>query len=455
MTSDSKKEKIVVCRDIGEAGEGIGKPEDGKTCFVPGLLPGETAEVAITHSSASWSRARISGIITTSPGRCTPRCGIFGTCGGCQIQHLDYTYQVRFKTEKVRNCLIKIGRIQNPSVQDCLPSAEPYGYRNKLTLPVQGTSSSPVIGFYKPDSHHAVPLAHCPVAAFPHQPILDAVRNVITSGKIPIYQEGKRKGLLRHLILRYSETENKILAVAVFTKWDSVFAARIADALAPFENVKGIVININNTPGNVILGKKYIPVRGDCFLSESILGIPSVIRAGSFSQLNTRQAALLYRTTLDCITRDVHSNRDEKITELFCGSGIISFLAAKKFKKITGIENSPESVETARETASQLGLDNTEFICTDAAAGFKNQLQNGTMGKYLIVNPPRKGLSEDLINSIGESNVKKMVYISCKPSTLARDAALLIEKGFQHGLIQPVDMFPQTTHVETVMEFYR
>ena len=416
---------------LGINGEGIGSFE-GYTLFVQGVLPGEMAEVELYERHKSYGRAKLLRLIKSSPDRIKPPCPLFGHCGGCQIMHLDYPKQLESKRQRVIDALERIGKFSSPRVLPCLESPNLLGYRNKIQLPCDHLLN---LGLYALDSHEIVPVDRC----FIHCPLGERVFEQINAllKKNPIET-------LKALLIKSAVKTGQVLVVIVTTTpaFPAGFAEKIIDACP---EVKGVVHNVNEGPGNRILGHHSKTIKGLPSIEDELLGLKFKVSPASFFQVNPGQAERLYQRALDL----AELTGQETVLDAYSGVGTLALVFARKAKKVIGIESVKEAVRDARENAQINGLFNTEFIGSPvetAIASFEKI-------DVAILNPPRKGCEKSVIEKINRLKPKRLLYISCDPATLARDLKLL--EGYEIVEIQPFDMFPQTAHVETLVSLKR
>lgn len=441
----------VAVQDLGEGGEGIGKLPDGITCFVPGLLPGESGKVRISVRKKNYATAKLLERTFTSKDRVEPHCPYFEECGGCQIMHLKDEAQLGLKRVQVEQALKRISGIA-AEVPPLIPSPSVLAYRNKLSLPVKGTSREPFIGFYKRGSHHVVDIAKCRVGLMAHEGILKTLKEWIAEKRIPLYVEKIGEGLLRHVVIRSSRDGKKIMVVLVVREEEPVLrsAAQLffnREGL-PSREVTSLYLNVNEEEGNAILGKKSMLLGGEAWIVEQVAGLSSHAGPDSFSQLNPAVAEKLYLHVAEAVPENTKS-----LVDLYCGAGILSLLLAKKIAaaggKVVGIESSGISIELAGVNRHENKVENARFVRSDARVGFEKLLKEGAP-EVVILNPPRSGVEKELLEGIAEAGVGKIIYVSCKASTLARDLGILASRGYKLVKIQSFDMLPQTTHVESV-----
>ena len=435
---------IGECVDYTYDGKGIVKGE-GVTVFVPNIIRGEKAKVEIVHKSNNQTLGVVKEFIKTEPNRVTPKCRFFKECGGCALQHMDYASQLAFKKEHVKECLAKIGHI-NMEVNDTLGMEVPYNYRNKTQVPFSSKKGKIRYGFYKQDTHDVVQFDKCLIQTTLADEILQYTKELMTKFKIEAYDEDKRKGVIRHVLVRVGVHTNEAMIVLV-TNVDN-FPNRkllVKELLKKFPSVKTIVQNINHRDTNVILGEKEFTLFGKGYIEDYILGVKFKISSKSFYQVNPTQTEVLYSKAIEMAKLD----KNDLIIDTYCGIGTIGLIASKHVNRVLGVEIVKEAIVDAKNNANINDIKNATFVCDDAARFMVDlSIANETVD-VIFLDPPRKGLDTSLIESVLKLKPRKVVYISCNPSTLARDLAYLKEL-YNITEVQPVDMFPHTYHVETV-----
>ncbi|MCP5470155.1 MAG: 23S rRNA (uracil(1939)-C(5))-methyltransferase RlmD [Chlamydiales bacterium] len=397
-------------RSLGSSGEGVGTDETGKTLFIEGALPGETVEYTLDVEKKRYAKGKLVCVVESSPHRTKPPCPLFGTCGGCHIQHLTYEQQLAVKRQRVIDALQRIGHLDH-DVEPCIPSPQPLHYRNKIQLP----HKSGEIGLFRKNSHDIVPLTHCYIHCELGEKIYSWIRE-----KVPPTVE--------YLLIRTGIFTEEALLIFVGSG-DLQMLAK--EAMHTFCQIKGVVLNTDRKEGNRILGNRFKTVCGRPHIFEQIGNLKFKISAPSFFQVNSWQAKHLFEEAASHIEGDF-------VIDAFCGVGTLALFAAQKCKKVLGIEVIAEAIHNARENAS---LNNSTNCTFEVGRAEKRTLECDT----LLLNPPRKGCDSHLIRNV---SAKKVVYISCDPATLARDLAAL--KKYRIEKVQPFDMFPQTMHVETI-----
>ena len=509
---------VITIEDIGSGGEGIGflkisgespdtgadlreadsaglnKQEAGKktgikgfAIFVKDAVPGDTIDVTVTKVTSRYAYGHLDRILEPSPSRVEPRCPIAKTCGGCQIQALDYAKQLAFKQKKVRENLIRIGSFAPEEIDAVLHPIvgmeEPWYYRNKEQVPVQQGKYGPVTGFYASHSHTVIPMTDCLIGSPKNKQILETVLSWMQAYNVPAYDEETGKGLIRHILIRDGIYSGQVMVCVIANDYRLPFEKELVEALRCLEGVSSIVLNTNTERTNVITGRALRTlwgandivdtlhiheviqkqVNGDTYTSkdsniqngtvfkkteESVtFGISPL----SFYQVNPRQTEKLYSLALTC----AGLTGNETVWDLYCGVGTISLFMARHAKQVYGVEIIPEAIENARMNAERNGIENAKFYVGKAEEVLPDYVENlKAQGKdpqidVICVDPPRKGCDDVCIRTMLEIAPKRIVYVSCDPATLARDLKKLTEGGYRLDYVQPVDQFAHTVHVET------
>ena len=434
----------MTCTSLGSNMEGICH-QDGMVVFVPGMLPGETSPVRIVKTQANYAFGILDGAPTSpSDTRITPDCASYPKCGGCSARHMSYETTLIYKQKQVQNCFHSIGHI-DLEVPPVLGMESPYHYRNKSAFPIGGTKDEPVLGFFAPRSHRIIPVTSCVNAMTPTDDICAAFLSWMKAHRISSYNEEMHTGLLRHLIIRVNRQHESMVTV-VARKSNVPFLKDLAQRLQPL-GVKTLVLNVNAAPTNVILGQEYLPVYGDGFLHDEILGLNFELSPASFFQVNVAQTEKLYSLAVQFA--DLTS--EKTAYDVYCGTGTISLLLAQHCRQVIGIEVVPQAVENARKNAEANHIFNADFHTGTAESLLPQLIHQTARADVIVVDPPRKGLDPSVIQTICSVSPPKVVYVSCNPATLARDAAMFLEQGYHIDRIQPVDMFCWTSDVETVL----
>ena len=444
---EKNKEYIVDIVDIGDGGVGIGKYE-GFTVFVDGGLFKDKVKVKINKSKKNYAVGDIVEFVEKSPFRTERVCDeSLRMCGGCQIQDLDYNKQLELKTNEVKQVIARIGGIEGVTVHDTIGMETPFRYRNKAQFPVQEKNGKPVVGFYRKKSHDVIPATKCVIQHELNDIIIETVREYIEKSGVSIYDERKHKGVLRHIVTKIGFTTGEVMVVLVANNRNLPKTDMLVDMLKErVEGFKTLVLNVNTNKTNVILGRENIALYGDGRITDYITDLKFEISPLSFFQVNPVQTEVLYNKALEY----ADLNGEETVFDIYCGIGTISLFLAKKAKKVYGIEIVEEAIKDAKRNATLNGLENTEFYVGKAEEVVPEMYKKGKKSSVVVVDPPRKGCDEKVLDTIISMNPDRVVYVSCNPSTLARDLAYLDERGFKCREVQPVDMFPHSVHVENV-----
>ena len=438
-------EIVLTIHDLGTDGQGIGKYE-GAACFVSGALPGERVRAHIIKVKKNYAVCKLKEIIIPSPMRVKAHCGLFLKCGGCQMQELEYFGQLEWKKRRVEDCLGRIGELNDVEVIFPLPSKNIYRYRNKASFPVRKEDGKTAVGLYAYHSHFVVDIDDCLIQYEEVKIVMSQLRVWITKYEVPIYDEQTGEGLLRHVVVRCAKDGTMMLILVI----NGEEVPNVRQLLMLFNlalpKVKSIILNHNTKNTNVILGERCTTLYGRDYYLDEICGLEFKVSPDSFLQVNLQQTEALYNS----LFKMLKLTKKDTVIDLFCGVGTITLNAAKRAKFAYGIEISEQSVENARFSARLNDVENTRFEACDAykIGGRLNELKGED--RVVIVDPPRKGLTEKLIEEITAVSPKKIGYVSCDPATLARDLKQFAAFGYNTKQVQPVDMFPQTGHVESV-----
>lgn len=433
--------------DLGHTGEGIGRAE-GITVFIEGALKGDKVKAKITKSKKNYAVADLVSITIPSSDRVVPVCPVAHICGGCQIMQLDYQKQLEIKKDSVIQNLTRIGKIDSPKVLDTLGMEHPYNYRNKAQIPVGlDENHEPILGFYKKNTHDIVPIATCYVQDKLNDTVIKTVKDYIKKYSVSVYDEKSHTGNLRQVITKKGYHTDQIMVILVTAKKELPFKNEIIEILTErLPNIRTIVQNINPDKTNVIMGRTNNILYGDGIIEDTINDLIFEISPHSFYQVNPKQTKVLYDKALELA--DI-SNEDT-VFDIYCGIGTISLLLAKKAKHVYGIEIVEQAIDNAKVNAKKNNIDNVSFYAGKAETLLPKLYEEGIRADVVVVDPPRKGCDETVLKTIADIQPKRIVYVSCNPSTLARDVAILTEYGYKMEIAQPVDMFPHTMHVETV-----
>lgn len=432
--------------DNGYEGEGIAKINDF-TIFIPGAIEGERCKILIVKVNKTFAFGKLIEVTQKSNNRVQADCSTYKRCGGCSLRHIKYEETLNIKREKVQNLVNKTLN-KSVTVNKVIGMESPFYYRNKLQYPVgKNKNGEPIMGVFANRTHEIIPVENCLIQNREAEMVAKRVFEFIKDNEISIYDEKTRTGAIRHIIVKIGVKTNEIMCILVTNKSKFEREQELVEAIAgEFHDVKTIIKNINNKNTNVILGQKNVVLYGDGFIYDKLGEYTFKISANSFYQTNPIQTETLYNRSIEF----AKLNKEDVLCDLYCGIGTIGIFASKKVKKVYGIEIVEEAVEVAKENAKINNVNNIEFIAGDVEKAFKELIEvRGVQPTVIIVDPPRRGFDTTTIGKILELEVERVVYVSCNPATMVRDMNLLEEK-YEVGEIQPVDMFPYTSHVECV-----
>lgn len=431
---------------LGHSGEGVGRFEDF-TVFVPYALPGETVSVKITEAKKSYAKGKIVKIHTASDSRIKPECGLYYQCGGCQLQHIDYEGQLAAKRQTVLDAVTRIGKLEDVIIHPVLGAKEPWYYRNKMQFPVGSVSGETVIGCYAQGTHEIINTEHCLIQHETNNLIAQKVKKAIDALSISTYDEKTGQGLVRHVLGRVGMHTGEVMVVLVTTAPKIPHQGKLVERLCKeIPGLASIVQNINSKRTNVILGNQTKTLWGQDTITDRLGEFSFHISARSFFQVNTVQAEVLYNKAVEY----AGLTGKETVIDAYCGTGTISLFLAKKAGKVYGIEIVEQAIEDAKRNAENNGVNNVEFIAADAIDIMPRFYKEGVRPEVIVVDPPRAGCERLVLETFVKMGPTRIVYVSCNPASLARDLAVLAELGYMTKEIQPVDMFSQTFHVESV-----
>ncbi|MEI2340175.1 23S rRNA (uracil(1939)-C(5))-methyltransferase RlmD [Priestia megaterium] len=436
----------VAFEDLTHDGAGVAKV-NGFPIFVQNALPGESGQVKVIKVKKGYAFGKLIKHHTISGQRVEAPCPVYKQCGGCQLQHVSYEGQLQFKQKQVKDVMARIGHLPDVPVHSTLGMNDPWRYRNKAQVPVAEREGGLVAGFYQQRSHDIINMDACLIQQQANDDVVQAVKSICEKHGVSAYQEQKHKGSLRHIMARYGLVTGEIMVVIVTRTAELPNKKRIIeDIIEAVPNVKSIVQNVNSKRTNVILGNQTNVLWGEEYIYDYIGDVKFAISAKSFYQVNPEQTKVLYDKALEY----ADLTGEETVIDAYCGIGTISLFLAQKAKKVYGVEIVPEAIEDAKRNAELNGIHNAEFAVGEAEVVIPNWYKQGIKADVIVVDPPRKGCDEALLNTIIDMKPKKVVYVSCGPATLARDLAILEKGGYETVEVQPVDMFPHTTHVENV-----
>lgn len=451
---DWKKNDVfqVQIEDMSDTGEGIGKT-DGFTWFVKDAVIGDVVEARVMKTKKSYGFARLMQVLEPSACRVTPRCPSARQCGGCQLQAMSYEEQLKFKENKVRNNLSRIGGLTEIPMEPIIGMEEPWRYRNKAQFPFGKDKNGRIItGFYAGRTHAIIEQEDCLLGVEENQPILDCIHGFMEEYHIAPYEEETHKGLVRHVLIRKGFTTGELMVCLVLNgdvkklKAPEVLVERLVK-LFP-SHMASISCSINREKTNVIMGKEIVNLYGPGYITDYIGNVCYRISPLSFYQVNPVQTQKLYGTALEY----AGLTGEETVWDLYCGIGTISLFLAQKAKKVYGVEIIPQAIDDARANAKLNHFENVEFFVGKAEEVLPEQYEkNQVYADTIVVDPPRKGCDSICLDTIVKMAPEKVVYVSCDSATLARDVKYLGERGYEVKRVKTVDMFPWSGHVETVV----
>ena len=435
---------------LSNDGSGVAHSSEGEAVFVPGTAPGDEAQVRIVKDCGRYAFGILDKLLTPSPDRIPVDCAVAGPCGGCSLRHLDYAAELRAKQESVADAFRRIGGLDVP-VLDALPSPEVDRYRNKVQFPVgRDKDGAPCIGFYAGRTHRIVPCPDCKL-----QPgVLNDIGNTLcaffAAHGIQPYDEERGKGLVRHIFLRRGAHSGQIMVCLVCTRPKLPHSDELVALLREkFRDIATILINVNAKKTNVILGEESVTLYGPGFIEDTLCGVPVRLGPLSFYQVNTLAAERLYGVAAEYAQLEP----DDVLLDLYCGMGTIGLSMANHCRELIGVEIIPEAIDSAKANAARMGdavAAKSRFFCADAGEAAARLAAEGLRPDVIMLDPPRKGCDETTLSAVAQMSPRRVVYVSCNPSTAARDAAWLGQHGYRAEKVQPVDLFPRTKHVETV-----
>ncbi|MCT1578745.1 23S rRNA (uracil(1939)-C(5))-methyltransferase RlmD [Oceanobacillus kimchii] len=432
--------------DLTHEGNGVAKIE-GYPLFVPDVLPDEEAKVKVVKINKNFGFGKLLELTKTSSHRVEPTCHVH--CGGCQLQHMSYDLQLQMKQDQVHNVMKKVAHLDHVPVHPILGMEEPSHYRNKVQIPVGEKNGEVIVGFYQKRSHRILQNQDtCHIQDEAINEVLPFTRQLMNKYGIQAYDEKSHRGQLRHIMVRVGHHTKDIMIVFVTKTSKFPEKDRIIKELTEQFQVKSIVQNVNDQRTNVVLGKKTKVLWGENYIYDKIGDLTFAISPKSFFQVNPIQTKVLYDKALEYANID----KDDVVIDAYCGIGSISLFLAQKAKKVYGIEVVPEAIEDAKMNAEINGMNNVEFSVGQAEKVMPKWKEQGLDPDVIVVDPPRKGCDVDFLEAMIAMKPKRIVYVSCNPSTLARDLRILEDGGFETKQVQPVDMFPSTNHVECVAE---
>lgn len=453
-TAPVKKNETIelTFEDLTHEGNGVGKI-DGYPLFVPHALPGEKGNVKVVKVKKNFGFGKLLEVAEKSADRVDPPCNVYYQCGGCQLQHMSYQMQLQMKADQVANAMHKIAHFEDAPIQPIIGMDDPWRYRNKIQIPVGEKNGELITGFYRKRSHDIIPNQKtCIIQDEVNDRAVETVRTLANDLGIKAYEEDVDWGDLAHIVVRTAQSTGDAMIVLVTRTPELPHKHELIRQITKtFPNVKSIMQNINDKSTNVILSKQTKRLWGEAYIQDTIGDIRFSISANSFYQVNPPMTNVLYEKALEYAA----VGKDDVVVDAYCGIGTISLFLAQQAQQVYGIEVVPEAVDDAKENAKLNGMQNVDFFVGEAEKVMPWWRAQGLEPDVITVDPPRKGCDEELLQAMIAMQPSRMVYVSCNPSTLARDLRILEDGGYPTKELQPVDMFPQTKHVECVAKLER
>ncbi len=452
---EKNKEYIFDIISQGYEGEGIAKIDNKYPIFIEGALKGEKVKVRIVKVNKNFAYGKLMEVLEASEERVNPPCAIYKRCGGCKLQHASYKAQLDFKWDRVKDCVSKIGKLDPSIVKYPLGMEEPWRYRNKVQLPIGLINGEVKIGFFAPRSHDIIDMESCLIQDEIGDKVVKLTREWIEKFNIRPYNvdgEYDEKGIVRHIMIRRGFTTNEVMVVLVTNGENLPHKEEFVDLIVKnIPGIKSVIQNINSKKTNVILGLESKTLWGEDTISDYIGDFRFNISPLSFFQVNPTQTEVLYGKALEY----ANLTGNEEVFDAYCGTGTITLFLSQKAKKVYGVEIIPQAIDNAWINAKENKVENVEFFVGESEVVIPDLINKGVKADVVVVDPPRKGCDKKLLDAITNINAKKIVYVSCDPSTLGRDLKVLEENGYKTLEVQPVDMFPNTSHVENVAKLIK
>ena len=430
--------------DYTSEGQGIAKVE-GCAVFVPNAIVGEICRIRIEKAAKTWAAGKIVEIMERSEHRINRACPVAKLCGGCAFHHMDYEEESRMKAERVRTCLNRIGG-ENLEAVPIMAAPTCEGYRNKAQYPVSAKKGKAIAGFFRAGSHDVVENQRCLILPEESDAVKDIVIDYVNQYRVMPYDEKTHKGLLRHIYVRRGAVSGQILVCLVLNGRRLPKPEVLIERLKKVPGFTTLVVSVNTKVGNSVLGDEFITLYGPGYIEDTLCGLNFRLSPRSFYQVNHHQAQRLYQAAID----RAEITKNDTVLDLYCGVGTITLAMAKAAGKVIGVEVIPQAVEDAKDNAARNGIENAEFFCGDAGQAALEMEKQGIRADVVVVDPPRKGLNADTIEALSRFAPRRIVYVSCDPATLARDVALLKERGYRLKDAIAADLFPRCAHVESI-----
>ena len=431
--------------DYTAEGQGVAHIE-GCAVFLPNAIAGERVRVRIEKAQKTWAAGKIVEILEKSPHRVNRECPVAKLCGGCDFWHMDYEEETRLKAERVKTCLNRLGR-ENLETVPILAAPDCRGYRNKAQYPVAVNKGRAYAGFFRAGTHQVVENQRCLILPAETDAVKDAVMDYVNQCRVPVYDESTHTGLLRHIYVRRGAVSKQVLVCLAVNGEKLPKPEALIARLQKIPGFTTLVLSVNTKKGNAVLGDKFITLYGPGYIEDTLCGLNFRLSPRSFYQVNHHQAQRLYEAAIS----QAHITKQDTVLDLYCGVGTITLAMASAAGKVIGVEVVPQAVEDAKDNARRNGIENAEFFCGDAGQAALELEKNGVRPDVVVVDPPRKGLNADTIEALRRMAPRRIVYVSCDPATLARDVALLKERGYTLQNAMAADLFPRCAHVESIV----
>ena len=436
--------EAVIC-DYTAEGLGVAKIE-GCAVFIPNAIMGEKVLVRIEKAQKTWAAGKMTEILEKSPHRVNRECPVAKLCGGCDFWHMDYEEETRLKADRVRQALNRIGG-EALDTMPILAAPTCYGYRNKAQYPVSCRKGRLFAGFFKAGTHEVIENDRCLILP----PEADQVKNIVVDHAnrfhVTAYDEAAHQGLLRHIYVRRGAVSGQVLVCLAVNGRRYPHENELIARLKAVPGFATLVLSVNTKKGNTVLGDEFITLYGPGYIEDTLCGLTFRLSPRSFYQVNHHQAQRLYGAAISL----AEITKNDTVLDLYCGVGTITLAMAKAAGRVIGVELVAQAVEDARENAKRNGIENAEFFCGDAGQAALMLEQQGIRADVVVVDPPRKGLNAGTIEALRRFAPRRIVYVSCDPATLARDVALLKEKGYTLQSATAADLFPRCAHVESIV----
>ena len=435
--------------DYTSEGQGVAHIE-GCAVFIPNAIAGEKYRVRIELARKTWAAGKIVEIQEKSSHRVNRECPVAKLCGGCDFWHMDYEEESRLKAERVKNCLNRMGG-ENLEKVEILAAPTCHGYRNKAQYPVAAKKGRAYAGFFRAGTHDVVENKRCLILPEDTDRVKDTVMDYVNQNRVSVYDETAHTGLLRHIYVRRGAVSGQILVCLVINGRSIPKAHELVARLRKIPGFTTLVLSVNTKKGNAVLGDEFLTIYGPGYIEDTLCGLTFRLSPRSFYQVNHHQAQRLYEAAI----RQAQITKEDTVLDLYCGVGTITLAMASAAGKVIGVEVVPQAVGDARDNAKRNGIENAEFFCGDAGQAALELERKGVKADVVVVDPPRKGLNADTIEALARFAPRRIVYVSCDPATLARDVALLKQRGYGLKNALAADLFPRCSHVESIVTLIR